>query len=247
MKPERPEIPAMVGEEDILETLRYEKELVGMYLSSHPLDRFQFELDNFTTCQVSELENLIAECEQKKVKQKANIAGFVTNCQQMTTKTGRPWSKTTIEDKGGSYELALFGKDHEAFMSYMQLHNAIFLEGVIEEKYFVKPDPTKKEQPKESPYAFKVKNIMLLGNVSDSYIKGLSLKITTSQLTPEFREKLVGLIKENKGNVPLTISLFDPIKKWNIDFLSRKFKVGVTAQLINDIEKLRISYSVLKN
>ena len=246
MKPERPEIPAMVGEEDILETLRYEKELVGMYLSSHPLDRFQFELDNFTTCQVSELENLITECEQKKVKQKANIAGFVTSCQQMTTKTGRPWSKTTIEDKGGSFELALFGKDHETFMSYMQLHNAIFLEGVIEEKYFVKPDPNKKEPPKDSPYAFKVKNIMLLGNVSDSYIKGLALKITTPQLTPEFREKLVGMIKENKGNVPLTISLYDPIKKWNIDFLSRKFKVGITAQLINDIERLRISYSILK-
>ena len=54
------------------------------------------------------------------------------------------------------------------------------------------------------------------------------------------------MIKENKGNVPLTISLYDPIKKWNIDFLSRKFKVGITAQLINDIERLRISYSILK-
>ena len=68
MKPERPEIPAMQGEEDILEKLHYEKELVGMYLSSHPLDRYQFELDNFTTCQVSELDNLISDCEAKKSK-----------------------------------------------------------------------------------------------------------------------------------------------------------------------------------
>ena len=246
MKPERPEIPAMVGEEDILETLRYEKELVGMYLSSHPLDRFQFELDNFTTCPVSELDNLVAECEQKKNKQKAYIAGFVTSYQQMTTKTGRPWSRTTIEDKGGSYELALFGKDHENFMSYMQLHNAIFLEGMIEEKYFVKADPNSKEKPKASPYAFKVKNIMLLGNVCDTFVKGLALQITTPQLTPEFREKLVSLIKSNKGNVPLTMSLYDPVKRWNIDFLSRKFKVAITAQLIEDIERLRIGYSIVK-
>jgi DNA polymerase-3 subunit alpha len=246
MKPERPEVPAMAGEEDVLEKLRFEKDLVGMYLSSHPLDQYQFELDNFTTCQVSELDNLVSECEAKKVKQKAAIAGFIISCQQMTTKTGRPWSKTVIEDKGGSYELALFGKDHEAFMSYMQVNNAIFIEGMIEEKYFVKQDEKSKEKPKASPYAFKVKNVMLLGNVSDTYITGLSLKITTPQLSPEFRDKLVGIIKSNKGSVPLTMSLYDPVKKWSIDFLSRKFKVAVSAPLIEELERLRIGYSVLK-
>ena len=246
MKPERPEIPPMQGEEDILEKLHYEKDLVGMYLSSHPLDRYQFELDNFTTCQVSELETLIGECQAKKTPQKASIAGFITSVQQMTTKTGRPWSRTVIEDKGGSYELALFGKDHEAFMSYMTVNNAIFIEGMIEEKYFVKQDDKSKEKPKEAPYAFKIKNVMLLGNVSDSFIKGLSLKITTPQLSPEFRDRLVKLIKSNKGNVPLTMSLFDPVKKWNIDFLSRKFKVAVTDELIEEITRLKIGYQILK-
>ena len=246
MKPERPEIPAMMGDEDILEKLRFEKDLVGMYLSSHPLDQYQFELENFTTCQVSELDNLVSECEAKKVKQKAAIAGFIISCQQMTTKTGRPWSRTVIEDKGGSYELALFGKDHEAFMSYMQVNNAIYIEGVIEEKYFVKQDEKSKDKPKASPYAFKVKNVMLLGNVSDTYITGLSLKITTPQLSPEFRDRLVGIIKSNKGSVPLTMSLYDPVNKWSIDFLSRKFKVAVSAPLIEELERLRIGYTVLK-
>ena len=246
MKPERPEIPAMMGDEDILEKLRFEKDLVGMYLSSHPLDQYQFELENFTTCQVSELDNLVSECEAKKVKQKAAIAGFIISCQQMTTKTGRPWSRTVIEDKGGSYELALFGKDHEAFMSYMQVNNAIYIEGVIEEKYFVKQDEKSKDKPKASPYAFKVKNVMLLGNVSDTYITGLSLKITTPQLSPEFRDRLVGIIKSNKGSVPLTMSLYDPVNKWSIDFLSRKFKVAISAPLIEELERLRIGYSVLK-
>jgi DNA polymerase-3 subunit alpha len=236
----------MAGEEDILEKLRYEKDLVGMYLSSHPLDQYQFELDNFTTCQVSELDNLVSDCEAKKVKQKACIAGFITSCQQMTTKTGRPWSKTVIEDKGGSYELALFGKDHEAFMSYMVVNNAIFIEGMIEEKYFVKADDNNKDKAKNVPYGFKVKNVMLLGNVSDTFIKGLSLKITTPQLSPEFRDRLLKMIKSNKGSVPLTMSLYDPEKKWTIDFLSRKFKVAVTAPLIEELERLHIGYSVLK-
>ena len=246
MKPERPEIPAMQGDEDILEKLRFEKDLVGMYLSSHPLDRYQFEMDNFTTCQVGELENLISECEIGKIKQKTNIAGFVTSSQLMTTKTGRPWSKTVIEDKSGSYEIALFGKDHEAFMSYMQVNSAILIEGMIEEKYFVKQDPNSKEPAKPSPYGFKVKNIMLLGNATDSFVKGFSIQISTPMLTPEFRERLVKMIKRNKGSVPLSMFLYVPEKKWNIEFLSRKFKVAVTSQFIEELQDMNISFTVLK-
>ena len=244
MKPERPEIPAMVGDEDILDKLHHEKELVGMYLSSHPLDQYSFELENFTTCSVSELDALVADCEAKKIKQKAYIAGFITSVQMMTTKTGRPWSKTVIEDYNGSYEIALFGKDHEAFMSYMQVNSAIFIEGDIEEKYYIKPE--EKAKGKTSPYAFRVKKIMLLGNVTDTFIKGFSISITTSMLTPEFREKLVKMIKSNKGSVPLTMFLYDPDKKWNIEFLSRKFKVAVTAPFIDELNAVGIKYSVLK-
>jgi DNA polymerase-3 subunit alpha len=244
MKPERPEVPAMVGEEDILERLQLEKELVGMYLSSHPLDRYSFEMENFTTCQIGELDALVSECEAKKNKLKVNIAGFIISTESKQTKTGRPWSKTVLEDFSGSYELALFGKDHENFMSYMQLHNAIFIEGEIDEKYYIKPE--ERAQGKTSPYAFKVKKVMLLGNVTDTYIKGFAINVTTTMLTPEFRESLVKLIKKHKGTVPLTMYLYDPEKKWNIEFLSRKFRVAVTDQLIEDLRKMQIRYSVLK-
>ena len=244
LKPERPEIPSMIGEEDILEKLKMEKELVGMYLSSHPLDRYQFELENFTTCQVSEIDGLVNECEMKKTKQKVYVAGFITSTQTLTNKNGRPWSKTVIEDYGGSYELALFGKDHENFMSYMQLHNAILIEGEIEEKYFIKPE--ERAQGKTSPYAFKTRKIMLLGNVSDTFIKGFAIYISTAMLTPEFREKMVKMIKRNKGNAPLTMFLHDPEKGWNIEFLSRKFRVAVTADFIEELKKMQIRYNVIK-
>ena len=244
MKPERPEIPAMVGDEDILDKLHQEKELVGMYLSSHPLDQYVFEIENFTTCSVGELDAVVAECEAKKSKQKAYIAGFITSYQQMTTKTGRPWSKTVIEDYNGSYEIALFGKDHEAFMSYMQVNSAIFIEGDIEEKYYIKPE--ERAKGKTSPYAFRVKKIMLLGNVTDTLLKGFSISISTQMLNPQFRERLVKLIKANKGNVPLTMFLYDPEKKWNIEFLSRKFKVAVTAPFIDELQACGIKYSVVK-
>ena len=244
MKPERPEIPEMVGEEDIMEKLKYEKELVGMYLSSHPLDTFSFEMENFTTCQLSDIPSLVAECSAKKAKMKVNVAGFITAVSDGLTKTGRPMSKMTIEDYGGSYEFAFFGKDHETFMQYEKLNTALFVEGMIEEKYYVKPEDRAKG--KEVEYAFKPKNMMLLGNVSDIYIKGFSISVSTPMLSPDFREKLVKIVKGNKGNVPLTMFLYDPEKKWNIEFLSQKFKVQVTQTFIEELQALGIRYSVIK-
>jgi hypothetical protein len=124
------------------------------------------------------------------------------------------------------------------------VNSAIFIEGDIEKKYFIKPE--ERAKGKTSPYAFRVKKIMLLGNVTDTFIKGFSISITTSMLTPEFREKLVKMIKSNKGTVPLTMFLYDPEKKWNIEFLSRKFKVAVTAPFIDELNAAGIKYSVLK-
>ena len=244
MKPERPEIPAMTGEEDILEKLQLEKELVGMYLSSHPLDRYQFEMENFATCQLGEINTLVSECEMKKTKMKVSVAGFVTKTEHINSQNSRPWSKTVIEDFGGSYELKLYGKDHEAYMSYLVQNNTLFIEGEIDEKYYVKPED--RAQGKTAPYGLKVKKIMLLGNVTDTYIKGFAINITTPMLTPQFRDALVGLIKKNKGTVPLSMFLYDPENKWNIEFLSRKFRVAVTAGFIEELENLHVRYTVLK-
>jgi DNA polymerase-3 subunit alpha len=244
MKPERPEIPAMIGEEDILEKLHMEKELVGMYLSSHPLDQYQFEMENFTTCQISEIDNLVAECEENKEKRKVYVAGFITSTSILTGKNGKPYSKTMIEDYSGSYEMALFGKDHEAFMSYLQPQSAIFIEGEITERFYLKPE--ERLQGKTSPYAFKVKKIMLLGNVTESFLKGFSISISTPMLSQQFRDNMVKVIKANKGNVPLTMFLYDPEKKWNIEFLSRKFRVAVTADFITQLQKMGIKYNVIK-
>ena len=244
LRPERPDIPPMEQDDDPLENLMHEKELVGMYLSSHPLDKYDFEIRNFTTCQLGEINDLVAECQKKKVPSKVAVAGFITETQTMLTKTGRPWSKTMLEDAGGTYELCLFGKDHENFMQYLVLHSSIYVEGEISEKYFAKQEGSAPR--KDVPYVFKPKKVVLLGNVADTYIKGFSINVTTPMLSPQFREGLVKLIKKHKGNVPLTMNLYDPVKKWNIEFMSRKFKVNINADFIYDIEQMGITYKVIK-
>ena len=87
---------------------------------------------------------------------------------------------------------------------------------------------------------------MLLGNVTDTYVKGFNINIATPMLTPEFRDTLVKLIKGNKGNVPFTMLLVDPEKGWKIEFLSRKFRVAVNNEFISELKARKISYNLLK-
>ena len=145
-----------------------------MYLSSHPLDRYQFEIHNFTNCKLADLSNYVSECESQKKTAKVYVAGIVTDFKQLTTKTGKPYSRTMLEDYSGSYELPLFGKDHEAFMQYMQPHATLFLEGSVEEKFFLKPE--ERAQGKTAPWAFKLKKVTLLGNISDDILTGFCLR-----------------------------------------------------------------------
>ena len=245
MKPERPALPATEGDMDIMEMLQKEKDLVGMYLSSHPLDRYSFEIHQFTNQKLADLGNFVADCEARKQTAKVAVAGIVTDFKQLTTKTGKPYSRTTLEDYSGSYELTLFGKDHEQFMQYMQLHATLFIEGVVEEKFFLKPE--ERAQGKSAPYAFKVRKITLLGNIAEELLTGFNMDITTPMLTQEFREGLVKAVKKHKGKIPLTIFLFDPVTKYRIQFISKKFQVAVTADFLRDLQAIGISrYEVLR-
>ena len=245
MKPERPPLPDTEGDMDIMEMLQREKDLVGMYLSSHPLDRYSFEIKNFTNCQLANLSNFVSECEAKKQTAKVYVAGIVTDFKTLTTKTGKPYSRTVLEDYSGSYELPLFGKDHENFMQYMTPKSALFLEGVVEEKFFLKQE--ERAQGKTAPYAFKVRKVTLLGNISDDILSGFSMDITTPMLTQAFREDLVKVIKHHKGNIPLTLYLFDPQTRYRIQFISKKFQVAVTSEFIQDLQRIGIDrYEVLR-
>ena len=242
-KPIRPEMPAMRGEENEMEMLKREKELVGMYLSSHPLDKYSFEIENFTTGSVASINDLINSCEEAKKTMKISVAGYISSSQTLSTKTGKPYSKTVIEDKEGSYEIALFGKDHENFMNYLQPNTAVFIDGEIGEKYFRKPEDRKTMG--DPPYGFKIKKIMLLGNVTETHVKGFSIRITTPMLNSDFRERLGKIIKKNKGTVPLTMYLYDPKTRYNIEFLSRKFQIAISAPFINDLKDMNIGYNVI--
>lgn len=244
LKAEKPEPPAMVGEADLLELLKKEKDMVGMYLSDHPLKRYEFELETFTSCRLSELDDLVTECEREHRQQKVFIAGFITSTEVKTSRTGKPFAKTTLEDFSGTYELALFGKDYETFMPYLTEHTAIFVEGEIKEAYFSKSDD--KEKTTNAPYKFRVKKISLLGNISDALLSGFTIELSTPMVSADFRKHLMSVVKASKGTVPFSILLSDPKTQYVIEFQSRKYQVAVTADFISEIKNLGLRYKVLR-
>lgn len=242
LKIEKPEPPALTIEPDILEVLQREKDVVGMYLSDHPLKKYEFELENFTNCKMAELGDLIADCDKNRQTAQVALAGLVTSVETKISRNGKPFAKVNVEDFSGIYEFAFFGKDYENFMNYLHEHTAIYIEGEICEKYFLKPEEI--AAGKKAPYTFKVKKISLLGNVAEDRLAGFAIEMLANDITPELRHRLVHLVKESKGNIPLSMIVFDPVTNYIVEFISRKYHITVSADFILQLNELGLKYRV---
>lgn len=242
LKIEKPEPPALTVEPDILEVLQREKDVVGMYLSDHPLKKYEFELENFTNCKMAELGDLIADCDKNRQTAQVALAGLVTSVETKISRNGKPFAKVNVEDFSGIYEFAFFGKDYENFMNYLQEHTAIYIEGEICEKYFLKPEEI--AAGKKAPYTFKAKKISLLGNVAEDRLTGFAIEMLANDITPELRHRLVHLVKEYSGKIPLSMIVFDPVTNYIVEFISRKYHITVSADFILQLNELGLKYRV---
>lgn len=242
LKIEKPEPPALTVEPDILEVLQREKDVVGMYLSDHPLKKYEFELENFTNCKMAELGDMIADCDKNRQTAQVALAGLVTSVETKISRNGKPFAKVNVEDFSGIYEFAFFGKDYENFMNYLQEHTAIYIEGEICEKYFLKPEEI--AAGKKAPYTFKAKKISLLGNVAEDRLTGFAIEMLANDITPDLRHRLVHLVKEYSGKIPLSMIVFDPVTNYIVEFISRKYHITVSADFILQLNELGLKYRV---
>ena len=119
-------------------------------------------------------------------------------------------------------------------MAYMKPHEYLYLQGEIDERFFLKPE--EKAQGKTAPYTFKIKKVLLLGNVAETFISGFTVDIDTDMLSP----------KDNPGKIPLSIMLHDKATGYNLEFHSKKYMVGVTNDFAQRVRHLGMHYSVQK-
>lgn len=247
-KPTPPDIPIPSPEYNKLEFLKKEKELVGMYLSSHPLDMYKFEIHNFAQYSLADVQGLVAKAstDDSLHKKEVYVAGLVSSVsKRVSQKSGKPWMSFSLEDYSASMNFSLFGKDYENFMPFIEESNAIFVKCVIMPKIYGKPsEQESKENAAPVECELKMRKITLLANTKEEFIKEFTINIPVTIIDKNFRAELIKALKANKGKKALSIKALDYEHEIAVDFFSRKQKIDVTPELIDFLAHHNIEYKV---
>ena len=193
-----------------IEKLNLEKEVVGIYISGHPLDNFKFEMQSFCKATCSELADL-----DGIIGREIKLGGIVSGVEHRTTKTGKPFGKFTLEDYSGNYTFTLFGEDYLKFRTFMNIGWFIFVEGTVVKN-------TWGQQNVE----VKIRNIDLLNELGVKRSKGVQVRINSIDLTQEMIEIIEDVCQSHAGNTPLYLKIQDDKENISLDLLSRKFRVN---------------------
>jgi DNA polymerase III subunit alpha len=204
-----------------IEKLHFEKEVVGVYISGHPLDNFKFEMDAFCTMALTTL-NEIETLEGKECK----VGGIVSAVEHRMTKTGRPFGKLSMEDYSGKFEFMLWSDDYLKFKSFLMPGLFLFIEGNVVRKSWG-----------EQNLEFKIRTIDLLNELAGKRVQGIALRFPFDQVDADFIKSTEKLLKKNSGNSNLTMYLNDSTEGLQVELISRTCRVKVTNDLIRELKK----------
>ncbi len=224
---QKPEIP-IVDDWPMLEKLSKEKEVIGIYLSAHPLDDYSLEMDNFCNTPLAEM----AFPEYLNGKELA-IAGIVSSAKVLTSKNGNFYGRLAIEDFTDSFEMTLFGKDFENNRKFFYEGYPLLIKGKFEKSRF-----------KEGELEFSIKNIIMLSDVREELVKKITLTIIVDELTDGLVDSLKSLTSTNNGKVQLNVKLVDPESRTTLEMFSRSFRVNITNELIEKLKTLQLNFKV---
>ena len=205
-----------------IERLNKERDLVGIYLSAHPLDEFRIILDNLCNARCEELADRGAALIDRE---DITLGGIVTSVQTRTGKDNKPWGLVTLEDYNGSGELALFGDDWFELNGKFFVGAAVYITGKMRSRFF---NSNQKE--------LKVVNVELLQSVKEKAIDHITITVVTDQIDNKVVEELDEIIAEHPGNTQLYFQLRDSLGKNHVLLHSKSKKVDVKHQLIDFID-----------
>ena len=210
-----------------LEKLSKEREMVGLYLSAHPLDDYKVIIDHMSKTQLSELEHLDA-----LKGQEIALAGMVVDVQNLMTKTGKPWGRFKMEDYNGSHEFALFGKDYENFRKYLYPDYFLFIRGKVQPRPY-----------NDKELEFKILSMMQLSEMRDS-IHEVSVQLPVETLTETLVREFSERVRASKGDTLLRVQVFDPEARVSLSLFSKSHKVTLSQDLVGFLDENEIKYSI---
>ena len=219
-----------------IEQCRYEKEVIGFYLSAHPLDEFKYEMATFVNTPVTALK----EYEKIKVSP-IKFGGMVADVKTgISQKNGNPFGRMVIEDYSGTYEIMLWGKDYQRLKQYCEKGLFVFCTAMVKTFKRKQPDGT----VTESAPKLEITDVMLLGDVMSRYARGLSIAVPLRFIDKEFCDFMSKTLNSCKGSIPLKV--FVTHNDMSLTMMPRGHKVDIKA-FLKAIGDMKCIYNVKIN
>ena len=216
-----------------LERLKQEKEVVGIYLSAHPLDDFKREMNYFSSGPLTVLGDL-----DPLMNRELSFGGIVNSVDHKTTKTGKGWAIFHLEDFDDQYEFKIFGEEYLKYRHFLIPNNFIRLRVKIVEGW------RNRETGKLGPARMQFLSFESLHDTLEKNVKRLTLQLDIHQLTREKIETIGSLVNTHKGEKTLMVDVYDANEKIKLTLPSRKQKVNVSKAFFEDLEAQNLHYKI---
>ncbi|HEX2616175.1 MAG TPA: OB-fold nucleic acid binding domain-containing protein, partial [Flavobacteriales bacterium] len=207
-----------------LEQLHYEKDVIGFYLSGHPLDDHRLEIKHLCNAQLPQLADL-----KSVAGRELSFAGIVTKAEHRIAKSGKPFGSFSLEDHNGSHDFMLFSEDYMKFKLYLQTGTLLLLKGRAMERTWGRD---------EGQLEFKIANIDLLSDAREKYITKLNLRVDAERVGEGLGLELSELLKANPGKCRVTIALYSAAENIAVEAASKALNVSVTEHLTQGLDAL---------
>lgn len=210
-----------------MELLKRERELVGIYLSAHPLDDYAVVLNHMCNLHCPQIGR---EMDKKAFAsiEELTFGGIVTSVSQRWTKNNKPFGIVTIEDFEGQGELALFGEDWTKWQSMLQEEYHIYITAQCVQRFRNNPDA----------YDMVIKKIEFLSDVKEKSIEKFTVYMDATMFNDAQLTDLETTLKNSSGNVPLYINIHDAKNNTNIQLYSRNITVDVNKKLLTSLDEM---------
>ena len=226
---QKPAPPADAPQWTQLETLSRERDVVGMYLSSHPLDDYSALIRNFCNMTLDQLGDL-----QQHRNKDFVVAGMVTDAQNLMTKSGKPYGRLTLEDFNGTYQFTLFGKDYENFRKYLYNNYFLLARGKIVPRF-----------GRENELEPKITSVMQLSEAQETLIKEMTLTLPLGDITHELVEDLSSIVRDSSGNILFRVRVVDTEAEVSLGLFSKSFRVNLSSELVRFCEEGEYKYTLM--
>lgn len=211
-----------------IQKLNKEKEVVGIYISGHPLDDYKIDIDSF--CNGS-IENIV---HKEKYKGKTfTLAAIITECEHRFTRKGDPFGTMMIEDYVDSTKLFFFREDYGSIKPYMSEGSFVYITGSVQPRRF------------GDELEFKVNSIDFLSNIREQKTKALKLKVSLSDVNHTFIEKMDAIFKSHEGKIMVQFNVFDTVNNLEVDLPSQFVKVDINNELLSSLKSQNVEYELV--